>query len=68
MREYEAEKARIDANTTRLRGLRLAKEAADAAKATEARALAPAQKAAAKPAAKPLAKAPAKTGASKARG
>ena len=30
MREYEAEKERIDANTTRLRALRLAKEAADA--------------------------------------
>jgi len=30
MREYEKEKARIDANTERLRALRLAKEAADA--------------------------------------
>src|SRR4051794_34964693 len=30
MREYEAEKARIDANTERLRALRLAREAADA--------------------------------------
>jgi hypothetical protein len=30
MREYQAERARIDANTARLRALRLAKEAADA--------------------------------------
>jgi hypothetical protein len=30
MREYQAEKARVDANTVRLRALRLAKEAADA--------------------------------------
>ena len=31
MREYQAEKVRVDANTARLRALRLAKEAADAA-------------------------------------
>lgn len=31
MREYQAEQARIDANTARLRAARLAKEAADAA-------------------------------------
>jgi len=30
MREYQAEKARVDANTERLRALRLAKEQADA--------------------------------------
>ena len=30
LREYQAEKARVDANTARLRELRLAKEAADA--------------------------------------
>lgn len=30
MREYQAERARVDANTIRLRELRLAKEAADA--------------------------------------
>ena len=30
MRDYQAEKARVDANTERLRALRLAKEAADA--------------------------------------
>jgi hypothetical protein len=30
MREYQAEKARVDANTARLRALRLAREAADA--------------------------------------
>lgn len=30
MREYQAEAARIDANTARLRALRLAKEAAEA--------------------------------------
>lgn len=36
LREYAAEKARVDANTLRLRELRLAKEAADAvAKAAE---------------------------------
>ena len=33
VREYQAEKSRIDANTARLRALRLAKEAADAAAA-----------------------------------
>jgi hypothetical protein len=42
MREYEAEKLRIDANTARLRALRLEKEAADAKAAAE-------QAAAAKP-------------------
>lgn len=31
LREYAAEKARVDANTIKLRELRLAKEAADAA-------------------------------------
>jgi hypothetical protein len=31
MREYQAEQARIDANTARLRALRLAREAADTA-------------------------------------
>jgi len=31
MREYQAEQARIDANTARLRAARLAKEVADAA-------------------------------------
>ena len=31
LREYAAEKARVDANTLKLRELRLAKEAADAA-------------------------------------
>jgi hypothetical protein len=36
MREYEAEKLRIDANTARLRTLRLEKEAADAKAAAEA--------------------------------
>jgi hypothetical protein len=35
LKEYYAEKARIDANTTRLRALRLAKEAADAKTAAE---------------------------------
>jgi hypothetical protein len=30
MREYQAERVRVDANTARLRELRLAKEAADA--------------------------------------
>ena len=30
MREYQAEKVRVDANTLRLRALRLAKEVADA--------------------------------------
>jgi hypothetical protein len=30
MREYQAERVRVDANTARLRALRLAKEAADA--------------------------------------
>jgi hypothetical protein len=30
MREYQAERVRVDANTERLRALRLAKEAADA--------------------------------------
>jgi hypothetical protein len=35
LKEYYAEKARIDANTTRLRALRLAKEAADAKQAAE---------------------------------
>lgn len=30
LREYQAEKTRVDANTLRLRALRLAKEAADA--------------------------------------
>jgi hypothetical protein len=36
MREYEAEKLRVDANTTRLRALRLEKEAKDAADAKAA--------------------------------
>jgi len=36
VREYAAEKARIDANTQRLRALRLEKEAADAKAAAEA--------------------------------
>jgi hypothetical protein len=35
MKEYAAEKARIDANTERLRALRLAKEAADAEAAAQ---------------------------------
>ena len=35
MREYHAEKARVDANTERLRALRLAKEAADAQRAAK---------------------------------
>jgi len=35
MREYEAEKIRIDANTERLRALRLEKEATDAKAAAE---------------------------------
>ena len=35
LREYAAEKARIDANTVRLRALRLAKEAEDAKIAAE---------------------------------
>jgi hypothetical protein len=35
MKEYAAEKARIDANTERLRALRLAKEAADAVASTQ---------------------------------
>jgi hypothetical protein len=42
MREYEAEKLRVDANTARLRALRLEKEATDAKAAAE-------QAAAAKP-------------------
>jgi len=41
MREYEAEKARIDANTQRLRALRLAKQAADAIAAQTSAAAAP---------------------------
>ena len=45
--EYEAEKRRVDANTARLRALRLAKEADEAAAAAAA--------AAAQPAAKPKA-------------
>jgi len=36
VRDYAAEKARIDANTQRLRALRLEKEAADAKAAAEA--------------------------------
>ena len=36
VRDYQAEKARIDANTVRLRALRLAKEAADAAARADA--------------------------------
>jgi predicted nucleic acid-binding Zn-ribbon protein len=36
VREYAAEKARVDANTLRLRALRLEKEAADAKVAAEA--------------------------------
>jgi hypothetical protein len=39
MREYQAERVRVDANTERLRALRLAKEAADA-QAAEAEAAA----------------------------
>ena len=35
VREYAAEKARVDANTLRLRALRLEKEAADAKAAAE---------------------------------
>lgn len=35
VRDYAAEKARVDANTLRLRGLRLEKEAADARAAAE---------------------------------
>ncbi len=35
LRDYAAEKARIDANTVRLRALRLEKEAADARAAAE---------------------------------
>jgi len=61
MREYEAEKARIDANTTRLRALRLAKEAADAVTAKDVRATAPPVKASA--AKKPVAKKKATNGA-----
>lgn len=48
VRDYAAEKARVDANTLRLRALRLEKEAAEAAaKAVEP---APRKKTAAKPA------------------
>ena len=36
MREYQAEKVRVDANTLRLRALRLAKEVADAQAAAAA--------------------------------
>ena len=36
MKEYEAEKIRVDANTARLRALRLAKETADAQQAADA--------------------------------
>ena len=35
MRDYQVEQQRIDANTARLRALRLAKEAADAAAAAD---------------------------------
>ena len=63
MREYEAEKVRIDANTTRLRALLLAKEAADAA--TGVRATAPPAKAPA--AKKPVAKKKATNGATRSR-
>ena len=35
LRDYAAEKARVDANTIRLRGLRLEKEAAEARAAAE---------------------------------
>jgi hypothetical protein len=41
MREYQAETLRIDANTARLRALRLEKEAADAKAAAEAAAAKP---------------------------
>jgi len=48
LREYQAEKTRVDANTARLRALRLAKEAADAqAAAAQAAARPPAGKKAA---------------------
>lgn len=46
LREYAAEKARIDANTLKLRELRLAKEAKDAAEAATKAAEAPKKKAA----------------------
>jgi hypothetical protein len=36
LKEYQAEKARVDANTLRLRALRLAKETADAKAAADA--------------------------------
>ena len=36
VREYQAEKVRVEANTLRLRALRLAKEAADAQAAADA--------------------------------
>lgn len=51
VREYAAEKARVDANTLRLRTLRLQKEAAEAQAAPPAKA--PARKKAASQAAKP---------------
>ena len=55
VREYAAEKARVDANTLRLRAMRLEKEAADAA--AKAAQPAPRKKAAAKTAAaKPAAR------------
>lgn len=43
MREYQTERARIDANTARLRALRLEKEARDAEAAAQAAAAKPAQ-------------------------
>lgn len=51
VREYAAEKARVDANTLRLRALRLEKEAAEAQAAPPAKP--PARKKAAGQAAKP---------------
>jgi hypothetical protein len=48
LKEYQAEKARVDAKTLRLRALRLAKEAADA-KAVAERTAGPAKAARAKP-------------------
>lgn len=44
MREYQAEQARIDANTARLRAARLAKEAADATREQAAVAPKPARR------------------------
>ena len=57
VREYAAEKARVDANTARLRAMRLEKEAAEAA--AKAAQPPPRKKAAAKPARASRSRAPA---------